>query len=530
MGITLMRSSRSPVLFEAKDFATGIFDRDGRVLDYHQYLPLMAFCLGPAVEDVIRQWGQSVQPDDVFIHNDPYRGGTHAMDVAVVRPVFFRSKLIGWTACKGHMMDWGGPTPTGYNANATTRWEEPMHVPAMHLYRRGTRVQEAFTLIAANIRVPDIVLHDIEAMVGCTVIGAKRLSGIVERFGMTQFSSLADAWIEGTRTKARAYVRDLPDGVYTGESRIQYGGGEWAVIVASVRIKGDQLTVDFEGTSPQTNTYINAPRAVTKGGVLHCLAIMLGSDVHLNAGFVDAFEVRIPPRSILSAEYPAAVSYCLHLTDQISESMFKALAPIASDCVLAGWLQWGTSVSGNWQGNDFATPLFFPSKGGSGATRGDDGYDYIGSIRMAGALESEDVEIFEQSHGWAQVRRVELWADSGGAGQWRGGLGAFAEIVLNGEEMEVAVFGTGRDVGAFGLFGGHESPRSRAVLEYPDGRSEELPAHANIKGVPAGTVLRKWNTGGGGYGRPRHREMVLVERDLIEGYVTSKAAEEVYGR
>jgi N-methylhydantoinase B len=216
------------------------------------------------------------------------------------------------------------------------------------------------------------------------------------------------------------------------------------------------------------------------------------------------------------------VGYCLHLTDQVSEAVFRALSGAVPDRVIAGWLQWGTTVSGTWRGREFSTPLFFPSKGGGGATQGADGYDYIGSIRMAGALESEDVEMFERVHGWAEIQELAYWPDSGGRGKWRGGLGSYCQMVLGGDDMQLAAFGTGRDAGAPGLFGGKESPRSKMELRLPDGRVVDVPAMANISGLTAGTILRKWNTGGGGLGPPSRRARRLSEADIRAGYVSGR--------
>jgi N-methylhydantoinase B len=533
MGLTLMRSTRSPVLFEARDFCTGIFDAAGRVIEQHKYLPMHAFLLPPVVAEVIRVWGQRVVPGDVFIHNDPFHGGNHAMDVSIVRPLFAGRELAGWAACKGHMLDWGGPVPSGYNAAARSVWDEPLRVPAIHLYRAGQRSEETFALIEANIRAPEIVLHDVEAMAGSTAIGERRMREIVERFGIRAFGGLVDAWLTATRTEVERCIGALPDGIYRGESRVQYKPGHWADVVVSVQIAGTDIIFDFTGTSGQTESYVNAPLPVTHMGVLQCMAMLLASDMDpdtgLNAGFSEAIQIRVPPRTILSAEFPAAVGYCNHLSDQITEAVFKALAEVLPSRVTGGWAQWGTTVSGTWQGRAFATPLFFASKGGSGATDGVDGYDFIGSIRMAGALEAEDVEMFERVHGWIDIRRQEYWPDSGGAGQWRGGLGVSVEAILQGDDMMVATFGSGRDEGAFGLFGGGASPLSKMLLQYPDGTEVDVPALANIDRVPSGTLLRKWNTGGGGYGSPRQRAIEKIERDLREGYISAKEAQRSYG-
>jgi N-methylhydantoinase B len=532
MGLTLMRSTRSPVLFEARDFCTGIFDANGRVIEQHKYLPMHAFLLPPVVAEVIRVWGQRLLPGDVFIHNDPFRGGNHAMDVSIVRPLFADKELVGWAACKGHMLDWGGPVASGYNAAARSAWDEPLRVPAIHLYRAGQRCDETFSLIEANIRAADIVLHDIEAMAGSTAIGERRMREIVERFGLPAFRGLVDAWLAATRVEVERCVGALPDGFYHGTSRVQYKPDQWADVVVSVQISGADIVFDLSGTSPQTQSYVNAPLPVTHMGVLQCMAMLLAQDMDpsasLNAGFTEAIQIRVPPRTILSAEFPAAVGYCNHLSDQITEAVFKALAEVLPGRVTGGWAQWGTTVSGTWQGRSFATPLFFASKGGSGATDGVDGYDFIGSIRMAGALEAEDVEMLERVHGWIDIRKQAYWPDSGGAGQWRGGLGVCVEAILDGDDMMLAAFGSGRDEGAFGLFDGSASPLSKMLLVYPDGTEIDVPALANIDRVPPGTMLKKWNTGGGGYGPPRLRALAKIERDLCEGYITAEQARDVY--
>jgi N-methylhydantoinase B len=533
MGLTLMRSTRSPVLFEARDFCTGIFDAGGRVIEQHKYLPMHAFLLPPVVAEVIRVWGGKVVPGDVFIHNDPFHGGNHAMDVSIVRPFFADGELAGWAACKGHMLDWGGPVASGYNAAACSVWDEPLRVPAIHLYHAGQRSEETFALIEANIRTPEIVLHDVDAMAGSTAIGERRMGEIIQRFGRPAFCGLVDAWLAATRAEVKRCIAALPDGVYRGASRVQYKPGRWAEVMVSVEIAGTEIVFDFTGTSAQTESYVNAPLPVTHMGVLQCMAMLLAADMDpeaaLNAGFSEAIAIRVPPRTILSAEFPAAVGYCNHLSDQITEAVFKALAEVLPSRVTAGWAQWGTTVSGTWQGRAFATPLFFASKGGSGAIDGVDGYDFIGSIRMAGALEAEDVEMIERVHGWIDIRRQEYWQDSGGAGQWRGGLGVMVEAILQGDDMMIATFGSGRDGGAFGLLGGSASPPSKILLCYPDGREIDVPALANIERVPPGTILRKWNTGGGGYGLPPRRAIEKIERDLREGYISAQEAQHTYG-
>lgn len=533
MGLALLRSTRSPVLFEARDFSTGIFDAAGRVLEQYKYLPMHAFLLAPVVAEVIRVWGNKLTPGDVFIHNDPFHGGNHAMDVSIVRPIFVGGSLAGWAACKGHMLDWGGPVASGYNSAARSVWDEPLRVPVIHLYRAGQRAEDTFALIQTNIRVPEIVLHDVDAMAGSTLIGERRMRDIVERFGLSTFQQLVDAWLAATRTEVKQCIGRLPNGVFRGTSRIQYKPDQCADIVVSVKIAGTDIVFDFTGTSPQTNSYVNAPLPVTQMGVQQCMAMLLAPDMDwelgLNAGFTEAIQIRVPPRTILSAEFPAAVGYCNHLSDQITEAVFKALAEVLPSRVTGGWVQWGTTVSGTCQGRAFATPLFFASKGGSGATEGVDGYDYIGSIRMAGALEAEDIEMLERVHRWIEVRKQEYWPDSGGAGQWRGGLGVHVEALLEGDDMMIATFGTGRDGGAFGLFGGASSPQSKMLLYYPDGRVVDVPANANVYDVPPGTVIKKWNTGGGGYGLPQQRAREKIEHDLHQGYISTEKAREHYG-
>ena len=380
MGLTLMRSTRSPVLFEARDFCTGIFDAAGRVIEQHKYLPMHAFLLPPVVAEVIRVWGRKVGPGDVFIHNDPFHGGNHAMDVSVVRPFFADGELAGWTACKGHMLDWGGPVPSGYNSAARSVWDEPLRVPAIHLYSAGERSEETFA--------PDRGQYSRTRRSYSTMWrrwpAALRLVNAAcrESSSVSGFPPSVNWWMSGLRRLALEVQRcigALPDGLYHGASRVQYKPGRWADVVVSVQIAGTGIVFDFAGTTGQTESYVNAPLPVTHMGVLQCMAMLLATDMDpeagLNAGFTEAIQIRVPPRTILSAEFPAAVGYCNHLSDQITEAVFKALAKVLPSRVTAGWAQWGTTVSGTWQGRAFATPLFFASKGGSGATDGVDGYD-----------------------------------------------------------------------------------------------------------------------------------------------------------
>ena len=468
MGLTLLRTTRSPILSEARDFVTGLYDAEGRILEQAEYIPILAFALAPACRAVIAAFGRDVHPGDVFLHNDVFSGGNQNNDVAVFRPVFHEGRLVAWAATKGHQADIGGAQAGGYNPRATEVWQEALRIPPLRVVERGQLR-----------RIPD---------------GTYRGESVV----------FYDGHHPGSRHR----------------------------IVVTIAKRGSDIAFDYTGTDPQTVGFVNAPYASSFSAVILTLLMLVDPDLPHNEGILRPVRVHIPRGTILNAEFPAATTFGNTLAGPHSDAIFRALAPALPDRVSAGWNRMlGMTVTGRdpRRGRRYVDILFLALKGGSGAVRGTDGYDHIGLINTAGGLLAQDYEMLEV-HTPHLLRRHEYLADSAGPGRWRGGLGVETEFEVHGEDVTGVVFGDGVDeeARAFGLFGGGPGALNSIELTLPDG-TRVVPRSKDVVAIPRGTRFRQRAGGGGGFGDPRERPAELVAAEVRDGVLSRAAARRDYG-
>jgi N-methylhydantoinase B len=535
MGLTLLRTTRSPILNEARDFVTGLYDAQGRMLEQTEYIPVLAFALQPACENIVRFFGDDLHPGDVILHNDVFSGGNQNNDVAVFKPIFHGAKLMAWAACKGHQADIGGAVRGGYNPEAREVWQEALRIPAVKVYERGKLRRDVWNLVFANIRLK-IVEEDIKAQIGGCTVGERGYKELVERFGPAALERLQQELFSSTEKMVRSEIAAIPPGTYRGESWAFYDGvteGTKMKINLAVTVKRDEVTFDFTGSSPQTPGFVNAPYSATASALLLTFLMLIRPDIPHNAGILRPIRIVNPEGSFLNARFPAATTFGNSITGPTSDAIFRAFAQALPKMVTAGWNRFlGFAVSGQdlRRNAPYVDILFLSLKGGSGGTWMADGYDHIGLINCAGGILAQDYEMFE-IHDPHFLIKHEYLADSAGAGRWRGGLGVETEFVMNGEDVMGVAFGDGveEEARAFGFFGGQPGSRNEIRLTYPDGRECRAKTKEIIRGIPRGTVFRQLAGGGGGYGDPRERPAELVAADVCNGIVSIEAARKDYG-
>lgn len=535
MGLTLLRTTRSPILNEARDFVTGLYDAQGRMLEQTEYIPVLAFALQPACENVLRFFGDDIHPGDVILHNDVFSGGNQNNDVAVFKPVFHGGKLVAWAACKGHQADIGGAVRGGYNPEAREVWQEALRIPAVKIYERGKLRRDVWNLIFANIRLK-IVEEDIKAQIGGCTVGSRGYLALVERFGRARLEALLAQLFDSTETMVRKEIRAIPDGTYRGESWAFYDGvsdGSKMKINLAVSVRGDEVTFDFSGSSPQTPGFVNAPYSATASALMLTFLMLINPDIPHNDGILRPIRIVNPEGSFLNARFPAATTFGNSITGPTSDAIFRAFSQALPKMVSAGWNRFlGFAISGHDPRHDrpYVDILFLSLKGGSGGTWGADGYDHIGLINCAGGILAQDYEMFE-IHDPHFLLKHEYLPDSAGAGRWRGGLGVETEFVIRGENVMGVAFGDGveEEARAFGFFGGKPGSRNAITLRYPNGETRTAKTKEIIRGIPQGTVFHQLAGGGGGYGDPRERPAELVAADVSNGVVGIEAARKDYG-
>lgn len=535
MGYTLLRTCRSPILNEARDFVTGLYDDKGHMLEQAEYIPVLAFALQPVCRKIIEYFGEDIYPGDIILHNDVFTGGNQNADVAVFKPVFQQGALFAWTAVKGHQADIGGAVAGGYNPDAREVWQEAFRIPPVKIFEKGKLRKDVWDLIFANIRYP-IVEEDIKAQIGSCVVGERLLTSLLDRYGVDQFRAHLELLFDSTEKMVRSEIKRIPDGDYQGESWMFYDGihpGSRYKIKVNINIKGEEIFFDYTGTDPQTEGFTNAPLSASVSAVILTFLMLVDPDIPHNEGILRPLHIDIPEGTFLNARFPAATAFGNSITGPHADAIFKALSKAIPDRVTAGWNRMlALAVSGiDPRGNrPFVDILFNALKGGSGAARGFDGYDHIGLINCAGGILAQDPEMFELQTPHHLLKH-EFSIDSAGAGQWRGGLGVETMIRFYGDRVKGVVFGDGVDeeARAFGLFGGKAGSINEMSFRFENGKLHRPKSKEIIPELPPGTVLRQVAGGGGGFGNPFLRPADRVAKEVRNGVISPRRAREEYG-
>jgi len=532
MSISLTKTTRSPILCEAKDFVTGLYDAKGQMLEQTENLPILSFSLGPVCRVILDQYGDNIHPGDVIIHNDVFSMGNQNNDVAIFKPIFHEDTLIGWAAAKGHQADIGGSVQGGYNPNATEVWQEAVRIPAVKLYEKGELREDVWNLIFANIRLT-MVQEDIKAQIGACTLGERRLKALVEKYGVECYDTHKKELFRSTEKMMKSEIASIPNGVYRGDSMVFYDGkhkGTEFTVRTKITVDDDAITFDFSESSDQTKGFVNGTYTSTCSAITLTFLQMINPNIPHNEGMIKPLHYIVPEGILLNASYPAATTFGNHLCPQVADAIFKALSEAIPDRVTAGWnhLLCSLFTGINPRTDEKYVDIgFLGMKGGSGALYQSDGYDHIGMIDASGGVLDQDYEMFEQQTPHKLIRH-EYLTDSAGAGKWRGGLGVITEIELGSDDTTMVIFGDGDVKPPYGLFGGKESVLNRIAITYPDGKQVVPMSKDMIEGIPAGTVYHQIASGGGGYGNPEEREREKVLRDVRNGVVSRKQAEEIY--
>jgi len=533
MSISMERTTRSPILCEAKDYVTGLYDAEGRMLEQTENLPILAFSLAPVCKYICNYFGDDIHPGDVIFHNDVFSFGNQNNDVAVYKPIFFEDKLAAWTAVKGHQADIGGAVAGGYNPNAVEVWQEALRIPPVKVYDRGKLRKDVWDLIFANIRF-DIVQHDMKAEIGACRVGERRMLSLLEKYGRKSFETHKEALLDATRRMMESEIASIPDGTYSGEGRVYYDGrheGSTFTIRVKINVDGKRIKFDYSQTDAQTNGFVNGTFTSSASATILTLLQMVNPDIPHNEGMVAPIEIVIPEGTILNASYPKATTFGNHLCPPNAEAIQRALAPVMPDRVTAGWNNLLCSLTTGLdpqKKEKYVDIGFMGLKGGSGAIRGTDGYDHIGMIDASGGVLDQDYEMFEQQTPHRLIRH-EYLADSAGPGQWRGGLGVETIFEIGSDDTQVVIFGDGDFEPAFGLFGGGDGTLNFIRLTYPDGKVVTPRNKDLITGVPRGTIYHQQAGGGGGYGDPKLRNRTKLKEEVRNGLISVAAAAKFYG-
>jgi N-methylhydantoinase B len=478
-----------------------------------------------------------VTPDDVFIQNDPYQGGSHLPDVNVMVPAFHDGRLLGYGCVRAHWADIGSATPGSYGA-VTEVYGEGLRIPPVRLFRNGELDPGIAAIIFANVRQPAERLGDLRAQVAANRRAVARLGSLARKYGTDELVRIMAAILDYSETMMRKALRALPDGdatfseVFDGDGVIGLGQteDETFTVRGTIRKRGDEIVVDFTGTDPRVAGPMNAPLTVTKSGVFGAIKMIADpkNTIPPNSGSWRPITVTAPAGCVVNAQEPAPVVYANHeISLRVSDIVLGAMHQISPATCVAG--SQGTGGVVIFGGADYRTGGGYVSyevtKGGVGARPIKDGINAIGGP-LANQMNTP-VEILEMSFP-VRVEEYALIPDSGGAGRWRGGLAARRSWRILHHESRCTTCCERTVTAPPGLDGGLPGAPAQTRMQLPDGTMQRVPSKGAFT-APDGALVILDVPGAGGFGPPAERDPALVRRDLIDGYVTPAAVARDYG-
>lgn len=530
MSAVLARSAYSPIIYEAHDYGIALFDAQARLLGQYAGLPLFTGGLDAGLKEVIKKYGmEELHDGDVFTINDSYMTGGHLNDVDVIGVVATDGVVDGFLCIRAHWADIGTAEP-GFPVNSRNIFQEGMRWGPTRIISRGEWIEDVVDILCINSRLPRTLMGDLRAQVAAMRLGAARLKWLTERFGRDVLAQCTSGIFAATERRFRRFISSIPDGVYTAEGCSDDDGvtDDPVVVKVTVSVNGDRLTVDATGSSAQRPGNLNTGFPNTVSAVRLALSLLYpDADPEVNDGSFRAMDVIAEPGSIFHARDPAP---CMrpHPVMLLIDLIIKSLSDVIPQHVAAGLP--GDSWNIFLLGNDPATGRPFMSgealDGGWGASaRGDGASAVIHSA--AGDFRNLPVEILENRVP-VRINRLCFGVDSGGPGEFRGGLNVVKEYELLADAAVTLHFDRARTP-QWGLLGGGHGAKPGVMVYRRDEPAEgKLVRKIEQLELRAGDRFVAQTGGGGGYGRAQERDLQKVREDLLDGSISAEAADRIY--
>ena len=525
MGEAMLRTAYSQILNSSRDFSTALCDPQGRLIAQAEHVPIHVGALPFAARAVSEYFGDTIRPGDVFLLNDPYRGGNHIPDLTAFVPVFDGDRFVFWSINRSHQSDIGGATHGAYNAGATEIFQEGIRIPPLRLYDQGVRREDVFEMIVLNVRHPRDFRGDLAAMIGSARVGERRLAQLLAEFGSATTHAGVEAVLDGAERQVRAIIAGWANGVYEGEAFLDDDGHKFTDIRIHARVtkSGSDLEVDLSESHEQVVGFINSSLANTHSAVVVALSYLIDPDIPKNDGAFRPLKVVLKHGTIVWPRDGAPVTLCTnHCGQEIIEAIIKALAPACPERAMAGW---GRRFRIAIQGVDprteraFIWHLFQSRPGGGGSSAGD-GWAGAGEWQAAGGIKFGSIEVHEVRFPLF-FKRHEFRPDSGGDGRFRGGTGGELEMAIETAVPAIGnTAGDGIKYGACGMVGGADGKPHRYWLQsdgLPDRKLKTKEVGVTIR---PGDVLHAHSGGGGGWGPAAQRSAEERAADIRAGFVT----------
>ncbi|MEM7252576.1 MAG: hydantoinase B/oxoprolinase family protein [Pseudomonadota bacterium] len=531
MQLTLLRSSFSTVVKEGLDASASLFTLSGETLSQAIAIPIHLATLIPIVETFLEAFPvDEMIEGDLYVMNDPYLGGTHLPDIAVVMPVFAEGRPIALSATMTHHQDVGGMSPGSVPPTATEIFQEGIRIPPLKLRSGDVMNDTLIKLLRQNVRMPDLFDGDLNAQIAACSVGARRTAELAGRYGHNHCASMFYELLERSESMTRDALRALPSGTYRYTDYLDNDGIELdkpVRIEVAVTIEDGTFHCDFEGTSPQTKGPFNCVRSGAQAAAFFAVRALTDPNIPTNGGCFRPVSLHLPTGSLVNPTEPAPVNSRTATIKRLTSSIVSALGhavpervPAASASELCVVMFGGTRANGE----RYVVGEF--NSGGSGGGPTLDGVDVIETdASNCMNLPAEALELEAP----VRIHRMALRTDSGGAGQFRGGLGCVREYEILEGEVTLTHRGERHHYPAQGAHGGEPGACAESWIERAGGEKEIINSKA-LTSLTAGDRLVIETAGGGGYGTPTDRSPAALADDVANGKVSDDAAIRVYRR
>lgn len=520
----LQHTAFSTIVRESGDLAAGVFDARGRMLAQAVtgtpgHINSMALAVGHVIDAYPLA---TMRPGDVFIHNDPWMGTGHTNDISVTTPIFAGDRLIGFAACNSHILDIGGNADW---TSSTDVFMEGLYLPILRIVEEGRLNETLMAVIRANTRQPVETVGDVYSLINCNEIASRRVLEMLTEFDLGHLEELSDYIIETSRSGVLKKIAELPRGTWRSEITLD-GMDEPITLRAALTISDSGIHVDYTGSAPMTKRNFNVPFCYTLAYTSYALGVAILRGIPNNAGSLAPRTAYAPEGSILNALKPAAVISRAQMGLMLPDLVFGCLRQAIPDRIPAegAGVLWGVNARGPWHsparfGDEYRVNVI--TTGGMGALPYRDGLSATG---FPSGVRGGPVEIFE-SMSTVVVWKKEYRPDSGGPGQFRGGLGQIIEI--ENTLPEPFLFGNNLERLKFPPLGAHGGAAGAlGTVALTDGQNRTTKGTHSIQ---PGQRLRLQSPGGGGIGDPKSRDRDAVRHDLTHGLISAHAAQEIYG-
>lgn len=535
MRANVIHASYSSVIYEGHDFSCALMTGDGRQIaqgqDDH---PLHIFAVPWSTRAVVEAFGDSIGEGDVFLHNDPYTGGTHLNDILLLKPIFAGDRRIFFAAIRAHWNDVGGMTPGSLSGAVSEIVQEGIRIPPIRIVERGRPSQPALELLFANMRLPGERRGDYQTMLGAADKAAEHVGRLIARYGRDELLEATEELMRRSEQRMRARIAEIPPGDYFAEGYVESSGqsDEPLVIRLRLSVQSDRIVADFTGTAAQVPGATNVGPALAPNAVFTIAKAFLDPHVPINHGSFAPIEVRNPPGSFINARYPApcgGMAEVKFLIDSVVAAAFGQALPDRSVGDLKGGAN-HTHIAGFRPESGERFILYEWPAGGTGASAETDGSNVVRTYTEGDFNSIQSAETIEAAFP-LRVETCAIREGSCGDGEFRGGFGLRREIRILCPGATLSVLSEKNVIPPYGVAAGVASWPNRFVVVRDGAVVQPSRIPGKVSGFPLrqNDVVRSETAGGGGFGDPFDRDPKSVRRDVREGYLTAEQGRERYG-